>query len=173
MKKQNKTIWIIVGILALIVLTQFKPPEIFSVMYQGQNYSGHLSNKTGECWTMGLDTCVRQEVKLINLTTQNLLICPETYFPTKIDCEKAYGLVKTITKPEKITCYKIEEKKCKVVGEYETCPADTFSSLSKCQEEAGKLTWTYNLKQLIKKPYTIILLVLGVIAGIVLLIKRK
>jgi len=169
MKQKNNTIWIILAIIGLFIILKHGGIETFSVLYYGQQLEGYTTNITGECWTLGTDTCVKQTVRLINLTKQNILICPEGYYSTKLECEKAFELIK---EPEKHMCYRINEEKniCEEAGMKVVCGEGEFTSLSACQAELEKRKTT--LTEFITQPYTLVVIILALVAVIGLIISQ-
>ena len=166
---KDKTAMVILGILLLALVWNLQIPSF--ILYGGTEYEGYISNETGICWILAeSDRCVKQRVYLINLTEQNLLICPEATFPTEQECELKYGLIK-IEKP-KITCYYIGEDECKTEQflEEEGCPLTYYTSLSKCEEALE--TPLYHIKTLFKNKMTLYMVIAGIIALLILIVPR-
>lgn len=171
-KQNNNLIWIIVAVAGLFIIISQGQPGTFSVLYQGQEVQGYVTNQSGECWTMGADNCVRQTVRLINLTEQGILICPEGYFPTRKQCSENFGLMAVQQEPEKHMCYRINEDEgiCEEAGEKESCSQDEFNSLSSCQTKLAEEK--SGLLEFISQPYTIVIGILALIVIIGLIVDR-
>lgn len=170
-KMKDKTIIAILGILLLALVWNLQIPTTF-ILYGGTEYEGYVSNETGICWTLAeSDRCVKQRVYLINLTKQNLLVCPEATFPTEQECKQKYGLIPEPPKP-KINCYFISEDECKTEQflEEEGCPSTYYSNLNEC-EEALK-TPLRHIKLLFQNKFTLYAVIVGVIILIVLIIPK-
>ncbi len=177
-EKEKNIIWILVAILLLLLITRLQQPTTFSVFYQGQEYKGYETNVTGWCWTLGKDTCVKQQVKLLNLTAQSLLICPEGYYGTKVECEKEnqIGAFKPVIK--QITCYYIKDNKCVTeVLEGETCPSAYYATFPLCEEALQQQSFIIRAKAhlsgLFKKTSFIWFIVISVLGLIVIIFTRK
>ncbi len=170
MKDKEKLIFGLIVLILFIWATQ--QPQFTFILFGGQEMVGFVSNTTGICYTLSTsDTCVQQKVNLINFTEQNLLVCPEGYYSTKHECELKYG-IKAVEKP-KIECYFIgEDDRC--YSEYflqeEGCPATYFTTLDACEEEAE--TFITHISLLFKNKSTVIALIAGVIAILILFLKK-
>lgn len=165
---ENKhIIWIVIALILLIWASQ-QPQTVF-ILFGGEEIKGFVSDVRGECWTLGQERCVRQNVNLVNFTKQNLLACPEGYYSSEQLCREKY-----FPKPKpKINCYYISERECKVeILEADVCPSQYYSSMEECTEKLKKSP-IYHLKTLFKSPATIIILIIGIIAIIILFVKRR
>jgi len=160
---KDKTLIIIFGIILLILAANLGKLPTF-ILYGGQEIEGEISEQEAQCWILGAsDSCVKQTIFLINFTKQNLLACPDSYFPTKFECEKHYGLIKE-EKP-KINCYFISEDDCQMeLFELTSCPTQYYSTIGECTEALE--TPTLHLKKLFTNPTTLILL--GIVIAILL-----
>jgi len=167
---KEKTIYIILAIFLLFMVWNLRT-ETF-ILFGGEELEGYVSEQKGECWTLATqDRCVRQTVNLINFTEQKVLGCPEGYYLTKRECELKYGIIE-IEKP-KIECYFIgEDDIC--YSEYflqeEGCPTTYFTTLEECEEE--RKTFFTHVKLLFKNKSTVIALIAGVIAILILVLKK-
>jgi len=169
---KDNTILTILAILLLLLVWNIQT-ETF-ILFGGVEIEGSVSDIKGECWTLATsDRCARQNVFLINLTKQNLLVCPDGYYSTERECQIKYGII-LIEKP-KIDCFFIDKEtdKCFVDEflEEDGCPALYFTSLEDC-EEARKTFFTH-IKLLFKNKATLIALIAGVIALFVLVLKKR
>jgi len=139
------------------------------ILYGGMELPLNETNITGECWTLSAERCVRQQVNLLNYTSQNLLICPESYYPTEIDCEKAYGLI--VEEKPKINCYYIDEDTCKTEQflQEEGCPSAYYTSEEECKEALR--TPLHHIGKLFKNKLFLIFAVL--LVGLLIYFLRK
>lgn len=166
---ENK-VFILIGVALLLIWTSQQPQTAF-LIFGGVEIEGGVTNITGDCYTLAeSDRCVRQNVNLVNFTRQNLLVCPEGYYSTKLECEKAY---KIIVEPKpKVTCYYIGEDECQmeVIEGMETCPSQYYSAIEECEEELR--TPLRHIGALIKNPIVLIAIIIGLVAGLILLLKK-
>lgn len=159
----------VLAIVLLFLVIQLQHPGTF-ILYGGVEIPANETNVTGECWTLGQDACVRRPVKLINFTKQSLLVCPEGYYPTKEQCEKAYSVVKT--ELPKIKCYYINEDACwEDELTVEQCPSLYYSSKAACEEALE--TPIRHIKKLFQNKITLIILAVAVIAGVFLFFGKR
>lgn len=167
MKKDDLAL--VIFVLALLFLVWNLKTDTF-ILYKGQEIEGEVSEIKGMCWTLGQDRCVKQSVFLINFTEQNLLTCPELYYPTELECQKAFKLVEE-PKPT-VSCYYIEDDECKVevIEGLEACPTAYYSNMEEC-EEALKTPLTH-IRKLFKNPTAIIMVIVAIIAGLILIVPK-
>ncbi len=160
MVKDNKIGMVLLAIVLLVFISGLKSPT-FSILYQGSEIDAVLTNETAECFTLGLDNCARKQVNLIRLLDSGLLICPESYYTTFVDCQKAFGLIKEVSVP-KLNCYYSEDDVCILEQFEEQCPAAYFQSLSSCEESL--VDFIFSTKALFSNRKTLIMVGIGVVA---------
>ena len=167
-KMKNEPLVIILAILALFLVWNLQT-ETF-ILYGGQEIEGYITDQEAQCWILGAsDSCVKQNVFLINFTKQNLLACPDGYSASRLECEKHYGLI--VEPKPTITCYYVD-KECQVeVLELEQCPSQYHSSMDECKEALE--TPFYHITKLFKNPATLILLVVVFAIILFLAFKRR
>lgn len=168
MVKEDKVGMILLAIVLLVMITGLKSPTF--ILYGGEEIAAELTNETGECWTLGMNDCARQTVNLLRLKksgeneTMNatgLLICPEGYYTTLIDCRKAYEFIEEVEEP-KLDCYYVKEDVCYKEQFEEQCPAIYFTNIEDCKESL--VDFGFSIKTLFTSRKTIIMSSIGLIA---------
>ena len=159
MTKNDKLPLILLAIVLLVAVSQIQVGDF--ILYQGVILkNATISNETGEVWTLGLDRCVRQSENMIILES-GLLIPPENFYMTEIECKHAFNLIKEPAEP-KISCYYVENDLCILEQFDEVCPSQYFQSLSEC--EMSLVDLSYSAKRLFSERKTWIMMGIGAVA---------
>lgn len=168
-KDENKIGLAFLAIILLVMIAGLKSPTF--ILYGGQEIQAELTNETGECWTLGMNDCARRPVNLLRLlgprNESGLLICPELYYSTQIDCRKAFGFIEEVPEP-KLDCFFAQDDVCYKEQFEEQCPTLYFTSLDACQESL--IDFAYSAKVLFSSRKTLIMVGIGAIALLFIII---